>query len=245
MSVFWGPAGPPFVLFGAQHLAALAVVLLVNLSFIRWRRTATEAGRRRFRLGLAALLLVDEAILHLWYISNGVWSVQTMLPFHLCAVLVYVSAAMLVTRSYRLYEVCYFLGLGAATQALLTPDTPFGFPHWRFFSVFLSHGCMVTAAVYMTVVEGCRPTWRSLGRTLLALLIYAVPVYFINRLLGSNYLFIMRKPDTASLMDALPAWPWYLPIVAALALIVFTLLYLPFAIRDGRQGQAAPAPAEG
>jgi uncharacterized membrane protein YwaF len=46
--------------------------------------------------------------------------------------------------------------------ALLTPDSTYGFPHYRLFQVFLSHGAIVTASVYMTSVSGHRPTLRSI-----------------------------------------------------------------------------------
>ena len=56
----------------------------------------------------------------------------------------------------------------------------------------------------------------------------------INALIGSNYLFIARKPDTASLLDVLPQWPWYIIHIEAIGLLSMLILYLPFAIRDLR-----------
>jgi uncharacterized membrane protein YwaF len=54
----------------------------------------------------------------------------------------------------------------------------------------------------------------------------------INLGLGSNYLFINHKPPTASLIDLLPAWPYYIPFLELIGLATFTILYLPFAIKD-------------
>jgi uncharacterized membrane protein YwaF len=43
----------------------------------------------------------------------------------------------------------------SALQAILTPDLGiYDFPHFRYFQVFISHGLIVTAALYMTLVEG-------------------------------------------------------------------------------------------
>jgi hypothetical integral membrane protein (TIGR02206 family) len=241
MDFFWSKdfPGVPFRLFGPTHLAALGVVLLVNIALFFWR-SPSEAVRRRLRYGLAAVLLVDEMILHIWYISNGVWSAQKMLPFHLCAVLVYASALMLVTKNRPIYEVCYLLGIAGATQALLTPDNGvYNFPHWRFLSVFISHGSIVTAAVYMTVVEGYRPYWRSVVRTWVIIHVYAVLIFALNLLIGSNYLFINRKPDTPSLIDMLGPWPLYLLGLEVLLILFMVLVYLPFAIKDWRAKTAA------
>jgi len=158
-----------------------------------------------------------------------------MLPLHMCSAMVWICAFMLVTENYTLYEYIYFLGIGAASQALLTPDAGrYGFPHFRFFQAILSHGSIVTAAVYMTVVEGFRPYWMSLVRLAIAGNVYLAFVALVNALLGSDYMFIARKPDTPSLIDLLGPWPWYIVSLELIALVVCLLLYLPFAIRDWR-----------
>lgn len=237
MDWFWGIdyPGPPFQLLGPSHLTALGIVILINIVICFFWRNPTEAGRRRFRYALSAVLLVNESFYHLWALTTGQWSIQVHLPFHLCSILVYVTPIMLITRNYKVYEFCYFLGIGAAMQALLTPDVgTYDFPHIRFFVAIISHASMVTAAIYMTVVERFRPTWQSMLRTLLAVNLYAIPVFILNLLIGSNYLFINRPPDTASLIDVLGPWPWYLLPLEAIAIGVFLILYLPFAIKDWR-----------
>lgn len=241
MDQFWVGewTGKPFALFGASHLAALGVVAAVIAAVWTWQNP-TEAAKKRFRYGLAAVLLVDEALIHLWWITAGKWDIQHMLPFHLCALLVYLSSFMLITKNYRVYEFCYFFGIAGATQALLTPDNaPYDFPHWRYFSVFISHGSMVIAAIYMTRVEGLRPTWGSALRAWFILHVYAIPVFILNALIGSDYLFINRPPDTPSLIDMMGPWPYYLIGVEALAILFIVLLYLPFAVRDWRRAPAS------
>lgn len=227
--------GVPFQLFGVAHILALSVVALINLGLLAIGQRMPVRWRPRIRYGLAMLLLIDEALWHLWNWTTGQWSVQTTLPFHLCSVLVFVSAIMLITKSYPLFEVVYLLGIAGASQALLTPDAgPYGFPHFRFFQVFVSHGSIVAAAVYMAAVEGYRPYPKSLVRVTLGSLGYMALVGVINALLGSNYLYIARKPATASLLDVLPPWPYYLPILVLIGLVMEILLYLPFAVRDFR-----------
>jgi hypothetical integral membrane protein (TIGR02206 family) len=45
---------------------------------------------------------------------------------------------------------------------------------------------------------------------------------------GANYGFLRAKPPQASLLDLLGPWPWYILALDALAVVLFTLLYLPF-----------------
>jgi len=57
-------------------------------------------------------------------------------------------------------------------------------------------------------------------------------IFPINRILGTNYLFINGKPTTTSLLDALPAWPYYIIYMEIIGLVIFFLLYLPFLLND-------------
>jgi hypothetical integral membrane protein (TIGR02206 family) len=225
--------GAPFELFGTAHLIGLGVVALAIVALACFGRRASERGRRALRYGLAALLILVETSWHLWNLSIGQWTIQTMLPLHLCSVLVWLSAVMLVTKSYTIYEFAYLLGIAGALQALLTPDAGiYGFPHFRFFQVLISHGSIVAAAIYMTVVEGYRPVPTSLVRVAVGGNLYMVLIGLVNALIGSNYLYIAHKPETASLLDALPPWPWYIGIIELLGLMFVLLFYAPFAFRD-------------
>ncbi len=158
-----------------------------------------------------------------------------MLPFHLCSALVWLSIFMLLTRNTAIYEFAYLLGIAGALQALLTPDAGiYGYPHFRFFQVLISHGAIITAALYMTFVEGFRPTRDSPKRVIIGSNLYMVAVFILNFIIGSNYMFIARKPDTASLLDVLPVWPWYIAIIELLGLAFVLLFYAPFAVKDMR-----------
>lgn len=231
--------GAPFELFGTAHLIALALVALANVALFYVRNHTSETARRNIRYGMAIFLILNETAWHLWKWSIGEWTVQMMLPLHLCSVLVWLSAYMLITKNRAIYEFAYLLGIAGALQALLTPDAGiYGFPHFRFFQTMLSHGVIVTAALYMTIVEGFRPTWASVRRVLVGSYLYALHVWVINDLIGSNYLYIAHKPETASLIDVLPPWPGYIPIILALAVIFILLFYLPFAIKDMRRNKS-------
>lgn len=227
--------GAPFELFGGPHLVMLALVFLLNVVLIAYGKRIPERWRPRLRYGLAIVLFINESLWHWWNAATGQWTLQTMLPLHLCSVLVWLSQVMLVTKNVTLYELVYFLGIGGAMQALLTPDAgQYGFPHFRFLQTMISHGAIVTAGVWMTAVEGLRPYPQSILRVAKIGLIYIILVGGANALIGSNYLYIARKPDTASLLDVMPAWPWYIPFLLLIAAVMFGLLYLPFAIKDWR-----------
>jgi len=232
----------PFELFGRVHLITLAIIAGFNLSFLWFRNHSTPRSRRIFRWVIAGVLLVNEAAWHIWNILAGTWTIQTMLPLHLCSVFVYLSAYMLVTRSEKVYEYAYFLGIAGALQAILTPDAgQYGFPHFRYFQTMISHGLLFSIPIYFTVVEGFRPTLHSIKRVLVGANLYMLFVGLVNWAIGSNYLFIAHKPETASLLDVLPAWPWYILYIEAIGILMIAILYLPFFISSRTNRHKAEA----
>jgi hypothetical integral membrane protein (TIGR02206 family) len=227
--------GPAFEFLGAAHLVALGFWAIVIIVLTTRFRHASDRTKRIIRCTMAIILLVNEISYHIWALATGQWSIQVMLPLHLCAILVWTNIYMLFTKNKFIYEYSYFLGLAGSLQALLTPDVGiYGFPHFRFFQTFISHGILFTIPIYMTVVEGFRPTWKSMGKTLVGMNIYMFIVFIINRAIGSNYLFINYKPPTASLLDMLPPWPVYILYMELIGIVNCLVLYLPFAIKDWR-----------
>lgn len=226
----WDYHGAPFDLFGPAHLGGLLALLVLNLLLAR-ARNASGRTRSLLRWVLALILWTNESAWHLWWIANGQWTVQSMLPLQICSLMVWVSSIMLVTRSFKIYEFAYFLGIGGGLQALATPDLGiYGFPHFRFFQTLLSHGLIVTAPIYMTLVEGFRPTWKSMLKVALWTNVYALAIYFVNNALGSNYLMLNAKPDVPSLLDLLPEWPWYILWMQGIGIATFLVLYSPFIV---------------
>jgi hypothetical integral membrane protein (TIGR02206 family) len=227
-------SGAPFVLFGIWHIVALLVIVLLNVGLAGFRR-ASGKTRRIVRITMAVVLWADEASWHIWNAYWGHWNVQTMLPLHLCSVLIWLAGFMLIFKNYRIYEFVYLLGIGGAVQALLTPDAGiYGFPHYRIFQTMISHGLLVSSGIFMTTVEGFRPTWKSILRVFVIMNIYMVIIYFGNLALGSNYLMINAKPATASILDLLPPWPTYIIYLELIGLVTCLILYLPFIIKDWR-----------
>jgi hypothetical integral membrane protein (TIGR02206 family) len=124
-------------------------------------------------------------------------------------------------------EFVYFVGLAGAGMALLTPDLWSPWPSYPAVYFFVAHGGVVVAATVLVFggaapLRRCTP-WRSFG----LLLGYAATVGVLNAVLGTNYMYLCRKPKNASLLDAFGSWPMYLVGGAATALGLFWLLWLP------------------
>jgi len=229
--------GGAFVLFGTAHLIALGLVGLGCLVIWLARNRLSERARRIIPLGFAILIYLCEGSWQVWMLVTGQWTIQGMLPLWLCSVTSWTIPLLLIWRSYRYYEWAYFMGIIGAVMALSTPDlTIYGFPHFRFIEFLTLHGAIIVAVFYMTVVEGFRPTWKSIPRVAVIVNIYWLFCAWVNSQIGSNYLYTQGKLPTPSLLDVLGPYPWYLLAMEGLGILFCLLLYLPFAIQDGLNG---------
>lgn len=228
--------------FSAPHLISMAVTLALCVAMIFFRKQfKTEKSRKVFRTVFATFIILQQASIYIWYTAAGEWSLSVTLPLQLCDLSLFLTIAVLLTKKQLLAELLYFWGVGGATQALLTPDIgPYTLPHFVFYQYFISHGVILLTCVYMLAVEKFKPSSKSVLRTFIITNLYALLIMPINALTNGNYLFLSRKPSTGSIMDLLGPWPWYILSLEALALVIFILLYLPFAPGNIKNRKAIP-----
>lgn len=233
MGGFFGTERVPLDLFGTVHLATIGVVVAVGLCVIRAGLAADERGRRRLRVAMGLTILFFVVSRHAWKAATGLWAVENDIPLHLCNIMGWVTLYGLWTRHPAVLRLMYFFGVAGAAQALLTPNTEFGLVHTTFFESMGSHGTVVIAGVWAAMVEGYRPAARDPWIALGLLNLYAVVVYPVNLLLGSNYLYVIEKPLGPTILDFFPGWPWYILLLEPVAIGLFLALWLPFRNRAG------------
>jgi hypothetical integral membrane protein (TIGR02206 family) len=223
----------------AEHGLALLVIAALIAGVLavarRWPGRWVEPGARVIAV---AVVLAEVG----WWaitIADGTWTVRWSLPLHLCEAGCFVVAAALWWRTRFAFEVSYFWGLGGTLPGLFTPNVPGHFPQPVYFQYYAEHGLLVLGALYLVIALRMRPARRAVMRVWLATAIYAVVVGGVDYATGGNYLFLRNLPPTRTLLDYLGPWPWYIFVLSAMAIVIFTLLYLPFT-RSSR----APAPVE-
>ena len=224
----------PFQPFTQEHFVVLAVGFTVAAIFL----LAGLRGGRGRTLATALLAFINLSAYPFgqaaWLALDAPKSIDNFLPLHLCDIAAITAGFALVTRRPLLCALTYFWGLAATVQALLTPAITVGFPELPFLMFFIQHFAIVTAALYIPIVEGWRPKspfWKSPLEVYGWSVVYLAVVMVVNRVLGSNFGFASRPPDNPSLIDHLGPWPLYLFSMLVIALVFFLLLALPFAKR--------------
>ena len=84
--------GEPFQIFDTNHLAALGSILFIILLLVLSRKKMANKNKENIRDTIAAILIVNEIVWHLWAYFYDTWTLQKMLPLHVCSILVWLSA---------------------------------------------------------------------------------------------------------------------------------------------------------
>ncbi|WP_342542676.1 TIGR02206 family membrane protein [Paenisporosarcina sp. FSL H8-0542] len=228
--------GPAFVMFSTAHqIVIVGLVLLIVLLFAfknRWTLQPRKAQQIE-RLFALSLLGMDIAF-YIWLFQTGRWNLSSSLPLELCSISLVLTIVLLWTGNKHVYDFVFYAGIGGALQAIATPVLDLSFPHFRYFHFFFTHAGIVLVALYFTWVKGCRPTFKGILKTMLALNVLLPLVFVINVLVNGNYMFLRTKPVNGSLLDYLGPYPWYIVSLELVAFFIFVCLWLVF--RKRRSG---------
>lgn len=216
-----------FRLFGVTHFGILAAVPLIAFGLARLVRTRPSTGSL-IRRSLGWFLIVNEIVWYSYRYSTEGFRFPEGLPLQLCDAMVWLTAAALLSLNAWVFETAYLVGIAGAGMALLTPDLWAPLLSYPSIYFFVAHGAIVAGLLFliwsglMRLRKGC--VWRAL----IAVNIFAIAVGGFNAIFGTNYMYLCRKPQGASLLDWLGPWPVYLLAGEVAALLLFWLLWLPF-----------------
>lgn len=216
-----------FSMYGPSHWAALAVFAIgsVLLVWIGRRQSETQARLLGRVLGALTVAIYGAALVYL--LSPP--TIDRSVPLRLTDLATVAAAYALWSQRQWAYALTYYWGLVLSSQALISPAfiSP-DFPSVQFLAFWGMHLLVVWAAIYLTWGRGMRPTWHSYRIVVVTTAIWAAVTLTFNRIAGTDYGFLNHKPATASALDVLGPWPFYILTGGALLVIVWALMTWPW-----------------
>ena len=209
----------------AELLGAAVVMLLCAVIYHRCR----EVTRHQILRAVFVLMLADEFMKQAVLLYTGQWNV-TYLPLHLYSINIFVCWYDAVHDSRRSKEILYAVCLPTAMIAMLSPSWQ-RLPFWNLMHLH-AYSINVLLLLYpvLLLAGGFRPQVRHIRWVLFFLCAAATPIFFLNRLLKTNF-FFLNDPQgnaiTAFFARCLGERFFqlgFLPVLAA----VLVLLYLPW-----------------
>ena len=225
----------PFILFGNVHLITMAIIVLVAV-FLPLVCKNQSTSNKSLISKVIAFIILSHVIISPYkdlYLLQNPYNWREILPIHMCDLSEIFLAAFLLGGPKILYKCAFFWGLAGASMAIITPDIPVIDLDYAFFMI--GHGMIVIGIMYATISLGNRPYAKDILTVSAITAFVLLPiVYLINLILGepANYWYLIAKPAGASLMDAFPEPPLHLLITTPLAIAMFYLIYIPYAIKD-------------
>lgn len=211
----------------AMLVAATAIAILIG------RRLHGTPWLVWFDIAFAAIALVMWVVEDTQHVLVRPFNPAHALPFEVCDL-----AGLLLPLTFFfprpvLRALLYFWGIGLSSQGLFTPqihDGPSTFHYWQF---FFRHGGIVGGAIYLVNVHRYRPSWRDWRTAVLLGIAYVLIMVVVDVSFGFNYGYVGNaRPDQPSLIDVLGPWPWRVGVMIVTAVVVFTLLMAPWAVRS-------------
>jgi hypothetical integral membrane protein (TIGR02206 family) len=211
-------------LFGVVHALLLGGIVMAAVALSGLCRHYARAARP-LRLALGIGIAANELVW--WVFRYGHEGIHlTNLPLQLCDLTVWATVLACITCLPLAVEFSYFTGLAGSGMALLTPDLWSPWPSYPAVYFFLAHGGIVVACVVLVFGRVAAVRRGAVPRTFGLLAAYAAAVGIFNAMAGANYMYLCRRPANPSLLDFFGQWPLYILGGAAVALILFELLWL-------------------
>ncbi|ASF39123.1 TIGR02206 family membrane protein [Halobacillus halophilus] len=200
-----------FEFLSTSHMIMLAILFSGIALLLIFHQTLQKNDRLQqiIRWTLFVLLLGGEIGQTIWGLANHNWNMEDHAPLHLCGIASILGMVALLFYRHKVIQILYFIGIIPPIVTLLTPEVFYSFPHFRFLKFFLHHMALAWTGIFLILVSSARVTFRSLLMMFGYLNLYAVFIFFLNRQIGTNYLFLAGTPDVSTPLDALGEGVWY------------------------------------
>ncbi len=224
------PEGVGFKAFGILHLIWLAVLVLCCYLAAAYYKKLNTKSRNTMRIILGSVIIGLEIIKDIVLIAIDEFGVG-YLPFHLCGINILLIAFDLFKPTKVVRNFLYYFCIPGALLALLFPNWTV-LPGLNFFNIhsFLIHIALVMYPI-MLVFSGDIPLdIKYMPRCIALLIAMAIPLYFLNILWDTNFMFLLR-PDSGNPLELfeklLGNHLWGFPILLPLVMFV---MYIPILI---------------
>lgn len=225
-TVYTIPDNLGFSFYSLEHILWLMAALILCLGAGYWFSKLSEKSARRFLWVLTALILLDEAAKHIVTGICSTWRIE-LLPLHLCSINIFVILAYMLTKKVIFAEVLCALCIPGAIAALLFPNwnslPASSFMYWHSFTIHV----MLLLFPALLLWRGFKPSFSRLLKALPAEILFAVLIYGLNKVWGTNFMFL-NWAGTGNPLTIFESWlgnPGYLVGIPILASVIWLIMY--------------------
>ncbi len=224
--------------FSPLHLSTVALIFIIIIAAMLVYRKLSEKNRQKFLNVMAFLLLADEIFKYVFTASTGQWE-WGFLPLHLCSINIFICVLHSIKRDDLTAETLYALCVPGAFLAIIMP-TWTNLPLWNAMSLH-SNSVHLLLEMYplILVAGGFRPSIKRLPKVFLLLLCECVPIFFLNKILNTNFFFLNGTENNPllELLAKIFGENLYFLGMPFILIVVWAVMYLPWYIAEKKKGK--------
>ena len=232
------PEGVGFQTFGLIHILWLLAGFIFCVAACIFYGKLSASKRKIMLTVLGVYIFVQEMAKNLVLIVLGEFD-WGYLPFHLCGINILLIAFDTIKQTKTVRSFLYYFAIPGAALALLFPNWT-KMPFWNFFHLhsFTIHILLVLYPLLLVTTNQVPTNLKAAFKGIALLVAMAIPVYFLNLLWDTNFMFLM-KPDSGNPLEffekLLGSHLWGFPILLPVVILV---MYLPVFIVKNRNKRA-------
>ncbi|MCP3027515.1 TIGR02206 family membrane protein [Halobacillus sp. A5] len=234
---FASESNHPFVMFSFSHITMLILfgLGLVLLFIYKSELMKGRASHTIVRWTLLSALLLSELSYQLWALSHNLFTTFEHLPLHLCGIASITGIFALLTYNKKLIQINFFIAIVPSVIALITPEIPHGYEHFRFWKFFIHHMAIPWTGLFLILSTRTTVHFKVMCETYCYLVVYALAVGLFNQAFQTNYLFLSQPPSSFPALALLSAGLGYQINLALLAFGVFYLFLVFYKVIHTRK----------
>ena len=224
------PDGVGFSHYGLLHFVWLFLFVVLVVGNCLWYRKMNQMRRSRWKKVIAVLLLLDELYKVVFLIAGGRYT-PDYLPLHLCSINIFIIAIHAWKPSKMLSGFLYTVCIPGALAALLFPTwTSLPLANFMHIHSFTVHILLAMYPLVLGIAGELKPEVRKIPQYLLLLLLMAIPIYGINLLLDTNFMFLMSADPGNPLYLFEQMWGNHLLGFPVLIVAILLVMFVPMVI---------------
>ena len=230
-----------FKIFGFEHLLTIFLIICFSVLFPFLLRNLKTSSKSKIALGLAIFIILNEVIKPFYYpaLYPERYDFLSTLPLHLCNLASLFIAIFFISKIRFFFNLSFFWGISGVLMALTQPDYPYDFPHLHFILFNFNHALLLFSIFFAFITLKNIPDFKSYQDTIFYSIPIVLVVFSINLLINflskntvANYMYLIEFPLGENLTRFMPDPPFHVLIFIPIALLLFSITYLPFYFKD-------------
>ena len=219
--------------YGWQHLLWLFVMGLIIFFSVRAMRKADPKTQDKVLKYLAVWIAIQEVIKDLLFWYSGELGLNH-LPLHFCGISIFFSLWYAFKPNELNAAYVYGMSMPGAFCALIFPNwTDYPLIHFSSINSFTIHGELILFAVLALATGRLIPNIKKIPQLFAVIVAMAIPIYFLNKRWGTNFMFISDPSPGSPLMPLYDIFGnGYVIAAAVLVIIVWLILFFPWRKRS-------------